>query len=184
MDEKLREVLVKQVHLYPSQKSCQPQCVAGVFIRLSKANLSLIRPGMFWYEDNTISETLTSEKKLKSVVLFVREHIVYGDTFQQRYMLGCRVADYLKDIQLKYKSEFGQVCRPNIEDLKCVYRSLSDINASIKKLKKLIWSEEIYLADSVSPDKLNWVDMFDGGEGKIFCENGAYFRPLIAFMTT
>ena len=44
-------------------------------------NLSRIIPGMIWYEDDTVSEELIEDKIVKSVVLFIKEGVVYGDTF-------------------------------------------------------------------------------------------------------
>ena len=193
MDEKLREVLARQVRMCPSQKGYQQgyqqysPCLtddADVSIRLSKANLARIKPGMYWYEDDTVSKRLSSSKTLKSIVLFVRENIIYGDTFEQRYMLGQRVGDYLADVQTRYRAQFkfGKVCRPQVADLQNVYSVLSDINAACKKAQKPKWSEEIYFTEALSEERLSWVDMFDGEEGKMSNEKGAYFRPLIAFI--
>ena len=172
MDEMLRKILGQQVQLPDLQKSN----VSKLFV-LNKANLSRIQPGMYWYDDNTVSQVLKSEKKLKSIVLFVRDNVIYGDSFMQRYMLGFKTVDFFKQVL----AQQPEVYYPQETDLQSVYGSLDKINASCKKVQKLKWSKEIYLAEPVSEQKLCWVDMFDGGQGQMSNQSGAYFRLLITY---
>ena len=175
MDETLRKILM--------QRRCHAQ-VNEFFdqdlMALSRRNLARIEPGMYWYDDDTFSSRLRPEKKLKSIVLFVKDDIIYGDSFKQCYMLGCNVPAYFKAREKEYSFLSGLLYYPQTQDLQKVQEAFQKINAACKKSGKPVWSEEVYLAEKSSDEYLRWVDMLDGDDGKISIENGAYFRPLIA----
>ena len=147
-------------------------------IPLRLSQLAKIKPGMYWYEDNTCSSKLNPTKHVKSIVLLVKGDMVYGDSFEQRYMLGKKISSYLQETSAKL---YYPLCRPQAEDLIRLYDERDTVNKALKKLKKLPWTEELYWAEQVSAESGKIVDLFDASELPMSIEQGAYFRPMITF---
>ena len=186
MDDILRSILEKQCKHYPAVREKLATEVEVKFIQLTQGNLPRVKPGMYWYTDDSVSEVFSSDKELKSVVVLVDKGIIYGDSFQQRYILGKKLSGFMKEMAELYTKNFkwGVIYRPEVEDLKAMYASLSKINAALAKIKKLKWSENLYWAQENTPQSGLVVDMFDGANCKMPYEEGAYIRPLIAFMAS
>ena len=173
MDVVLEKILAEHAdERYAVQDVSNVQTVLSEkLIPLKLNQLAKIKPGMYWYEDNTVSGKLNATKKVKSVVLQVKDNVVYGDSFEQRYVLGKKISSYLKETSAKL---FAPVCRPKTEDLVKLYDAKKAVNKTLKSLKKLPWSEELYWAED---GKI--VDLFDASEHSMGNEQGAYFRPMI-----
>ena len=45
----------------------------------NKYALSEIKPGMFWFDDDTFSMSKFSDKKIKTIVELVSDNVIYGD---------------------------------------------------------------------------------------------------------
>ena len=134
-------------------------------------SLSRIKTGMFWYEDNTFSSQIDESKKLKAVVLFVKENTVYGDSLEQKYMLGKKISTYMQEAvaQTGYR-----LYRPTIADFAYLCEVRKEVNKVLKNIKKLPWSENLYWAEDGQI-----VDLFDASDHYMSNEEGAYFRPMI-----
>lgn len=179
MDELLRKVFEKHAHEARFRNTQKNVYTESSVIVLNKKNLSKVRPGMYWYSDDTVSSELLPMKDLKSLVLFVKDDVVYGDSFDQRYLVGANVKSYFRKKANEYSLNGSILYYPKTSDLQTVQESIVKINAACKKLQKLRWSQEVYLAEQTPDQLLSWVDMFDGGEGSMSPSFGAYFRPMI-----
>lgn len=172
-DEMLREVME-----HPDVKEAN----SVDFIPLKRGSLPRVKPGMYWYSDDTVSEAFSKEKKLKSLVLFVRNNVVFGDTFEQRYCVEGNLNSYvgeLRDLSLAQYG-FGLIHRPCAEDLQEVYQHFQRINSQLSQAKKLKWSNDLFWARSEKAIS-SIVDMLDGDEmGYNTKKTFAYFRGMIS----
>ena len=179
MNEMLKDVLeAGQFDFKPFKEN-----VAINFIALTRKNQEKVKPGMYWYEDDTVSEQFTSAKKLKSLVLFVDADVVYGDSFEQRYVLGRKIDAYLKELMnSKFVTSHKELLhRPKVGDLQAVFAHFEQINQALKKIKKLGWSEDLFWAQKVDNQFVSTVDMIDGEDNRMSLDSGAYFRPMVAY---
>lgn len=181
MNEAVRTLLEQQKKRYPRANE---NVIDAKFIHLSQVNLPRVEPGMFWYEDDSVSKALSFDKKLKSIVLLVKDGIIFGDSFNQRYVLGDKIDVYLKELQEAFSIQFswGKVYRSDENELREVYNNLKKINGSLRLAKKLKWSEELYWAQANNEDQGTLVDMLDGESLQMINTRGAYVRPMIVFM--
>ena len=148
----------------------------GKTIALSLRTLHLVKPGMYWYSNNTVSETLDTSKQLKSVVLVVKEGTVYGDSFEQRYVLGKKIPAYIHETSMKLGHP---LYRPKISELTELYEVRELVNRALNRIKKLPWSEELYWAELAENQNSQLIDLFDSSSMKMSNEMGAYCRPMI-----
>ncbi len=148
-------------------------------IKLSKGNLSQVRPGMFWYEDNTLSSELDSSKQLKSVVLFVEGDVVYGDSFMMRFGHRKSADRYLEEEMLPLLEERGLSAQePTVKHLQEVFSFMTPINASLRKAKQLSWSEDCFWVKSTTPKIVN---LYAWNVREVSAEYTAYVRPVIVY---
>ena len=54
---------------------------------LSKTNNPNIKPGMFWYEDDTFSFYRITGKKIKAIVELVENDVIYGGVCRLSYII-------------------------------------------------------------------------------------------------
>ncbi len=148
------------------------------FIPLKKSNLPKFVPGMYVYKDG-ISKRLIPNEPVLTVLLFVKDGLLYCDSFEQRYCLGDKTEEFLKFIATK--EEIGCQCvkRGNAEALKQIFSSMAVVNAALRKIKKLVWSEECYWGERLSSTQSKIVEFYEGSERTVSDSYGAYFRPLL-----
>lgn len=181
MNEIVRTLLEQQKKRYPRVNE---NVTEAKFIHLTQMNLPRVEPGMFWYEDDSVSKTLSFDKKLKSVVLLVKDNIIFGDSFYQRYVLGDKINFYLKELQESFSAQFrwGRVYHSDEDELREVYKNLKKINGSLRLAKKVKWSEELYWTQANDEEQGTLVDMLDGESLQMAITRGAYVRPMVVFM--
>ncbi len=125
-------------------------------IPLNKANFEQIKVGMYWYDDNTISETYYSDRRLKSLILAVYEDHVIGDTFFQKSRLldfnsaMCEIASFKNDY-----IPCGKAHRAKLKDLESVANNIDVINKALKAIGKPQWRFS-YWTDSINPYEDDW----------------------------
>ena len=119
-----------------------PEC-----LDITKDNLSKIKAGMFWYEDNTVSEKLILQKKLKSVVILITNEEVLGDSFEQLEVVGADAEKYITEFECDCISK-GQAYFLNFDEMIKIQKAKVFINSSLSLLGKQVW-RGTYLTSTV-----------------------------------
>lgn len=125
-------------------------------IPLTKANFENIKVGMYWYDDDTVSETYYSDRRLKSLVLAVYEDYIIGDTFfQTERMLDynramCEIGSFTNSYIPK-----GKAHRATLRDLESVANNIEVINQALKTIEKPQWGFS-YWTDSINKYEDDW----------------------------
>ena len=150
-------------------------------IPLTKDNLSKVKPGMFWYEDDTVSTDLSKEKKLKSVVLLVQDNIVYGDSFDAFATLGWRGAiRYAQSYYNDYIVE-GQAQSFDIECFGYFGLVVKMVNESLRIIGQPEWCGQ-YWSCSQRSTTLGWSWRVGSGSADFRYKNHLYsVRPVFVF---
>jgi len=85
----------------------EPQSSQSVAI-----DISLVEPGMFWYEDNTFSYERLTSKKIKAVVELVENGVIYGDLTASE-LLDIKEQKLPWDEAKRFIEEFSYPCQSN-----------------------------------------------------------------------
>ena len=85
----------------------EPQSSQSVAI-----DISLVEPGMFWYEDNTFSDVRLTSKKIKAVVELVEDGVIYGDLTASE-LLDIEEQKMPWDEAKRFIEEFSYPCQEN-----------------------------------------------------------------------
>ena len=122
---------------------------------LSKGNLSRLKEGMFWYEDDTVSFAQIAGKKVKAVIELIEGHKIYGDlTASQLYDIQEKCLNW--DDAKRYFEKFSYPCKENenivwytIKQLQKVFKTYGEVRNAFNVLRKksrmdLTWSSSFY----------------------------------------
>lgn len=154
----------------------------------SKTDYASVRPGMFWYEDDTFSFKRVSDKKIKAIVELVESGIIYGDLTASELFDVPEIHMCWSNAK-KFLKKFSYPCRENekivwynIDQLQSVYRNYNAVEKAFNVLWKpcrssVYWSSTEYECDPDAAKDLN----FDNG-GRL-CDNkynAFYIRPVLA----
>ena len=108
-------------------------------IPLNKENLEQIKVGMYWYDDDTVSETFYQVRKLKSLVIAVYEDYVIGDTFFENGLLDFNVG--MCEIG-RFKNAYiptGHAHKAQLRDIESVCNNIDVINQALRAIDKPQW---------------------------------------------
>jgi hypothetical protein len=152
---------------------------------LNSFDISLIKPGMFWFENNTFSERMIPKKKIKALVELVDDGVIYGDlTASEIENIEERLLKY--DDAKKYIESFSYLCKENERVVLYNDKLLGILNKNYGLVqKKLVelgknprsgwqWSSTEYGGNIR-------VQYFGEESYELFYEcGGTYIRPVIA----
>ena len=125
-------------------------------ISLTRENVEQIAPGMYWYDDDTVSLTYFPDRRLKSLVLAVYDDHVIGDTF---YETG-RTLDYnfamceIGSFENNYICQ-GHAHKATLKDLESVLKNKDVVNKALKAIEKPTW-RFFYWTDSINKYEDDW----------------------------
>jgi len=108
-------------------------------IPLDKANLEQIKVGMYWYDDDTVSETFYRDRKLKSLVIAVYKDYVVGDTFFEKSLLDFNWA--MNEVG-RFENAYipaGHAHKAQLRDIESICNNIAVINQALKAIDKLQW---------------------------------------------
>ncbi|MBR5154545.1 MAG: DUF1566 domain-containing protein [Alphaproteobacteria bacterium] len=161
--------------------------MSSAFKSFSKTDYDNIKPGMFWYEDDTFSINRTMDKKIKAIVELVEDGIIYGD------LTASELFDvYEKDMTWndvrKFFEKFSYPCQKNekivwysIEQFETVYKHYKAIKKAFEKLHKPfrgVW----YWSSTERSSMLAWGVNFGSGNRGTYTKRRSllYVRPVLA----
>lgn len=164
-------------------------------IPLAKKNISEIKPGMYWYDDDTVAETYYPDRRLKSLVLAVYEDHIIGDTFYEsnRTMSHNFAMCEIGRFESPYIKR-GHAHKATLKDLESVLKNKDVINAALKAIEKPRW-QFFYWTDSINKYEDDWykkqqnwhyIINMEGAFPGNYCftapeNNKAVARPLLKF---
>lgn len=125
-------------------------------IALTRENVTQIIPGMYWYDDDTVSLTYFPDRRLKSLVLAVYDDHVIGDTFYQTYRLMnynyamCEIASFESNYIVKSHAH-----KATLKDLESILKNKEIINKALIAIEKPKW-QFFYWTDSVNQYEDDW----------------------------
>lgn len=158
----------------------------------SKIDICQVKPGMFWYEDDTFSFDRTTDKKIKAIVELVENGIIYGDlTASELFYIFERPMSWFSAKQ--FFDKFSYPCKDNekivwhnIDQLQSVYNNYNAVKEAFSKLNKMYrksvyWSSTEYKS-SVKDSNTFALDIdFNTGSRLVDHQyNCFYIRPVLA----
>ena len=144
---------------------------------LSCEELSLIKPGWYWYEDESFSPVLQTEKKLKAVVVLIEYSTIYGDVFMEEIR------------SLKETKAFLNACRKNLGEM--VYlptlkehieigEHIDEINRALDRIGNVPLWEGTYMTGTQYSCYQTWIKTHPHGSYGAGYRGTSYkIRPLI-----
>lgn len=153
------------------------------FISITQDNLSRIVPGMIWYEDNTVSAELIEDKIVKSVVLFIKKGVVYGDTFVDTESSWHGSYKLIERFANNYVAE-GDAYWMKYEDFSVLVKDIEAINSTLRVLNKPLWRsdwKELYWSDTESTGSYAWKVSLRGERYNMYKGDFAYIRPVMVY---
>ena len=144
-----------------------------------------IKPGMFWYEDDTFSFDRIADKKIKAIVELVENGIVYGDLtaselfdFSEKDMGWYSTEKFFKEFSYPCKAN-EKIVWYNIDQLQNVYDNYIAVEKTFDKIHKPCRRKYYWTSTIVS--KYAMILCFTDGTSS--CHNKCshfYFRPVLA----
>ncbi len=129
-------------HLELSREEVAKYLMGSPVTKPATPNVSEIRPGMIWYEDDTFFYSLISGKKIKAIVELVEEGVVYGDLtvselfdIPEIYINLGRAKNYIKDFSYPCKKG-EEICFYNIRQLQQVQKKYNAVKRAFQYLGK------------------------------------------------
>lgn len=154
----------------------------------TKTDYPNIKPGMFWYEDDTFSFDRITNKKIKAVVELVENGVIYGDLTASE-LFDARESSMPWMFVNEYIENYNYPCQKNEKIIWYNMRQLIDIginyyrvkNAFIK-LGKSWWRKSWYWTSTELPGAQAWVAAFPPLVVPIECNKFSYqtVRPVLA----
>lgn len=98
-----------------------------------KENLKHLRAGMFWYEDNLISDQFIASRRLRAIVLKVSGNSFIG-FFPSTEVIFRQESFYETGLCLENNSNYRcSMKRPKLRELKAMRRNLEVLNQSLRE---------------------------------------------------
>lgn len=152
-------------------------------IPITQDNLSRIQPGMIWYEDDTVSEELILDKIVKSVVLFIKNGVVYGDTLVDANSSWGGSYKLIENFTNNYISK-GEAYWMNNRDFGTLAENINTINATLSLLDKPLWRsnwKDLYWSCAESSDSYAWCASVRGVAYNMYKGDICYIRPVMVY---
>lgn len=155
-------------------------------IPLKKSNLSKIRVGMIWYEDDTVSFERIDTKKVKAVIEYMDSNKIYGDLTaselhdiqEQEFVWGCK-----QDLVVcPYKcKKYECFFRYSLEELRKVYKTYNIVDKTFYLLGKKPRCQD-YGSRTMYKDMV-WMLSFGDGRKLLWGKkyDRCYHRPVLKF---
>lgn len=147
-------------------------------ISITRDNLSLIKPGMYWYEDNTVSADLIPDKTVKSVVLLVNNYVVYGDTFDSFYGTWHQAQEYIKNYTNTYIAK-GEAYWLGVRALEAVSDKQKAINQALEVLGENKWNNRHWSSTEYDEWHAWFVYLYSASRGYSGKYDTTYIRPVL-----
>ena len=162
----------------------EPQSSQSVAI-----DISLVEPGMFWYDDNTFSYERLTSKKIKAVVELVENGVIYGD------LTASELSD-IKEQKLpwddakRFIEEFSYPCQENekivwydIGQLEKVYSTYELVKQAFYRVGKP-FRKGYYWSSTETSSTNALVLHFLSGDRWYYLKYGSdYVRPVLSLDT-
>lgn len=154
-------------------------------VDVTKANISKIKPGMIWYDDDTCSWIKQSDKKIKAVIELVNDNAVFGDLtvselqeLREQKMSWQAMWEYIENFSYPFKwNERLSVNHSN--DLYGTYDIYNEVRKTFKFLGKECRAGRYWLSGSYSRNEKWYID-FDNGDKDYADVNECFaVRPVI-----
>lgn len=157
-----------------------------------KIDITQVKVGMIWYEDDTFSFERAASKKIKAVVELVEDGVIYGDlTASELFGITERPMSWFSAKQ--FFDKFSYLCKDNekivwhnIDQLQSVYKNYNAVKEAFSKLNKMYrrsvyWSSTEYKS-SVKDSNTFALDIdFSTGSRLVDHQyNCFYVRPVLA----
>jgi len=156
----------------------------------NKIDITQVKVGMFWYEDDTFSFDRIMDKKIKAIVELIEDGVVYGDLTASELFDVPDVEITWRDAERFFK-EYSYPCRENekivwynIKQFQGIYDNYNAIKKAFDKLQKLYrigiyWSSVEYYTTTA------WYWNFYHGERGFQDKNRyCYIRPVLALKSS
>ena len=143
-----------------------------------------VKPGMFWFEDDTFSYERQENKKIKSIVELVDNATIYGDlTASELFDIK---EEHLDWHQIKNRIE-QYPCKKNENIVWCgrnwfekVYATYGAVKKAFCKLNKP-YRDKAYVTCSIEGGNKAWIFSFKSGHRwSEFLHVNYYYRPVLA----
>ena len=174
-----REDVIKHWQLMPMTN------VSAIEV-LSKTNNPNIKPGMFWYEDDTFSCYRITDKKIKAIVELVENDVIYGDlTASELFDIPERRMSWFSAKQFfdKFSYPCGEnekIVGYNIDQLQSVYKNYNAVKEAFSKLNKM-YRKSVYWSSTENGTMVAGVLDFSSGYRGYYHEcHYLYVRPVLA----
>ena len=152
----------------------------------TRINITQVKSGMFWYDDDTFSSERVPDKKIKAIVELVENGIIYGDlTASELFDITEKKLTWGEAIE--FFLGFPYPCKENekivwynIQQLQKVYDNYDVVKKTFEKLHKS-FREGKYWSSTESPGQSAWILYFNFGfkySYLKFYKN--YIRPVLA----
>jgi len=148
-------------------------------IEISKANLTKIKVGMFWYTDNTVSECLFLTKDVKSVVLWVNDNVIYGDSFKERIYDWNKTDAFLECCATKFM--FEKTMFHSVQLLEQIRKNEEVITNSLIQIGKARWIGDYWTPEEKGDNYARVFSMEDGFSFMNVKSKHYAIRPILAF---
>ena len=145
-----------------------------------KEKKELIKPGYYWYEDDTFSRSRIPDKKIKAIVELIEDDFIYGDLTASE-LFTIKEQQLTWDDAKKFFENFSYPCK---ENEKIVWYNIHQLTKVLKKACSRChprvgchWScsECCSLQENAYIFDLHFNDTFDTPKS-----NKHYVRPVIA----
>ena len=150
-----------------------------------KIDITQVKVGMIWYEDDTFSFDILP-KKIKAVVELVKGGIIYGDlTASELFGIPERPMSWFSAKQ--FFDKFSYPCKDNekivwysIKQFENVYKTYEWVRKTFDIIHKQ-YRKKSYWSSTEYNSFVAWKQMFDSGYGLALDKyNCFYVRPILA----
>ena len=149
-------------------------------------DISLIKSGMFWLEDETFSFELTGGKRVKAIVELVENGVVYGDLTASE-LLDIKEQKLPWNEAKKFFENFSYQCKENEkivwytdEQLRNVCDNYGQVKKAFAKLSKHCRHDWNWTSVKQNQERAYSVQFDRGTVYGSFINNLDYIRPVIA----
>lgn len=142
---------------------------------LSVESLEKIRPGYYWYEDNTFSKEIIAGKPLKAVVVLVQHSVIYGDIFLEESCEQERLVETMKELSDRVNQRLFLL--PLVSH-QMISLHIDEVNTALQNCEKPIWKGSYWTATTYACYDL-WICLYPS-KNQAPSGRGSYIlRPVI-----
>lgn len=162
------------------------QETVSLFNLQKKSEISRIKAGMFWYEDNTFSFKRLANKKIKAIVELVEDGVIYGDlTASELFYVEEKVCKQSQ--AMEYIDDFSYLCKEG-EKVICydrrlfelVYKQYSFVKKSFERINQP-YRITSYWTNEKASSEYGYIIDFTRASQSIVSQHEEYaVRPVLA----